>query len=158
MAKKQNKNLYYVIGAVVVVVVLVLLFMQLRGPTEAPPAAPTAPVVEEVVEEPVLPEPEVPTEYAGEAEMVTSAVCADGKIGAVITNVADNAVTIGNELKFQLRGMVVKEPGCDKVELAPGESTTCTTLNGPFQLVPGQNEVIVRIAGAKEGKATVTCE
>ncbi|MBW2995680.1 hypothetical protein KY332_00095 [Candidatus Woesearchaeota archaeon] len=147
--KKSNKNLWYIIGVIVVVVVLLLVFMRKPAEEEAPPAP--------VVEGPVLPEAEVPTEYAGEAEMVTSAVCADGVIGAVITNVAENTVVLATDVKMLLRGMVVKEPGCDKTALEPGESTTCTTLNGPFAVVEGQNEVIIRIAGAKEGKATVTC-
>ena len=147
--KKSNKNLWYIIGVIVVVVVLLLVFM--RKPVEE--EAPAAPVEEG----PVLPEAEVPTEYAGESEMVTSAVCADGVIGAVITNVAETTLTIVGDVKFLLRGMVVKEPGCDKTALEPGESTTCTTLNGPFQVASGQNEVIVRMEGAKEGKATVTC-
>ena len=151
----DKKNMYYLVAVVVLVVVLVAVFM-MRKPAEVP-VAPPAPV-EEVEEGPVLPEAEVPTEYAGEAEIVTQAVCADGKVGAVITNVADVEVTLMKEWKVLLRGLVVKEPGCDKTVLAPGESTTCTTLNGPFPVVSGQNEVVVRIADAKEGKATVTCE
>jgi len=147
--KKSNKNLWYIIGVVVVVVILLLVFMK---PAEEPEAAP---VVED--EGTGLPEAEVETEYAGEAEMVTSAVCAEGKIGAVITNVAEETVVLAKDVKMLLRGLVVKEPGCDKAELAPGESTVCTTLNGPFQVMPGQNEVIIRLTGAKEGKATVTC-
>jgi hypothetical protein len=151
--EKQNKNLYYIIGAVVVVVVLVLVWMQMKPASETGPET-QAPVVER----PVLPEPEVPTEYVGEGKMVTNAVCTEeGKIGAVITNIADSTVEIGKDIKILLRGLVVKTPGCDKTELAPGESTTCTTLNGPFPVISGQNEVVVRIAGAKEGKATVTC-
>lgn len=149
----EKKNLYYILAAVVVVVVLVLFFA-MKKPAEVP-AAPAAPVVEP--ETPVLPEPEVPTEYAGESEMVTSAVCADGVVGAVITNVADTPVTLMNEWKVLIRGLVVKEPGCDKTTLEPGESTTCTTLNGPFPVMDGENEIIIRMGGAKEGKATVTC-
>ncbi len=149
----EKKNLYYILAAVVVVVVIVLLFT-LKKPVEVPEAP--APVVEEPVE-PVLPEPEVPTQYAGEAEMVTSAVCADGVVGAVITNVADTQVTLMSEWKVLIRGLVVKEPGCDKTTLEPGESTTCTTLNGPFPVIDGENELIIRMGGAKEGKATVTC-
>jgi hypothetical protein len=155
MAKKKNQNMYYILAAIIVIVVIVAVVM-MQKPAEVP--VEEAEEEEVVEEEPVLPEPEVPSEYAGEAEMVTSAVCADGKIGAIITNVADETVMLGSSMIFQLRGMVVKEPGCDKTELAPGESTTCTQLNGNFALVTGQNEVLVRLAGAKEGKATVTCE
>jgi hypothetical protein len=149
MAKKQNKNLWYIIGAIVVIVILVLVFM--RKPAEEPEAPVTEPTG------PTLPEAETPTEYAGEGEMVTNAVCADGKVGAVITNVADTTVTLNKEWKVLLRGMVVKDPGCDKTVLEPGESTTCTTLSGTFPLVEGKNEIVVRMEGAKEGKATVTC-
>jgi len=151
----DKKNVYYILAAVVVIVIVVFLVM--RKPAEAPAEVPQAPVVEEP-EAPVLPEAEVPTEYAGEAEMVTSAVCADGKVGAVLTNVADQEVTLMDEWKVQIRGLVVKEPGCDKTTLAPGESTTCTNLNGPFPVVSGLNEIVVRMEGAKEGQATVTCK
>ena len=150
----EKKNLYYILAAVVLVVVVVLLFA-MKKPAEVPAPAPVAPVVEP--ETPVLPEAEVPTEYAGESEMVTSAVCADGKVGAIITNVANIPVTLMAEWKIQIRGLVVKEPGCDKTTLEPGESTTCTTLNGPFPVMDGENEIIIRMGNAKEGKATVVC-
>ena len=149
----EKKNLYYLIA--VVVIVVVVAFFMMRQP-EAPPEVPPAPEPE-AEPETVLPEPEVPTEYAGKAEMVTKAVCAEGKIGAVITNVGEDEVTIGKDMKLLLRGMVVKTPGCDKEVLAPGESTTCTQLNGMFPVASGQNEVLVTI-GAQTGKATVTCE
>ncbi|MBD3354565.1 hypothetical protein GF361_01110 [Candidatus Woesearchaeota archaeon] len=148
---KSNKNIWYILGAIVVIVILVLVFM--RKPAEEPAPAPAP----EPEPEETLPEPETPTEYAGEGEMVTQAVCADGKVGAVITNVADVTAEYMVNWKAQIRGLVVKDPGCDKTVLEPGESTTCTTLNGNFPVISGQNEVIIRIAGAKEGKATVTC-
>ncbi len=150
---KSNKNIWYIIGAIAVIVILVLVFM--RKPAEEPETAPE-PEPEPEPEE-TLPEPETPTEYAGEGEIVTKAVCADEKIGAVITNIGNTTVSYGKEWKALLRGMVVKEPGCDKTVLEPGESTTCTTLNGNFPVVEGKNEVVIRISGAKEGKATVTC-
>ena len=151
----DKKNMYYILA--VVVVIVVIAFFVLRKPAEAPPVAPP-PAVEEPVEETVLPEPEVPTEYAGEAEMVTSAVCSEGKIGAVLTNTAEVTLVLKTDVKFLLRGLVVKEPGCDKTEIAPGESTTCTSLNGAFPVVSGKNEALIRTTGGKEGKATVTCE
>ena len=149
---KSNKTIWYIIGVIAVIAVLMFVFM--KKPAEEP--EPAAPVEEPEVEE-TLPEPEVATEYEGEEEMVKNAVCSDGKIGAVITNVAEETMTVSEDIKFLLRGLVVKEPGCDKEELAPGESTTCTSLNGPFQVVEGKNEVVIRLARAKEGLATVTC-
>ena len=140
--------------------ILAVLVIALVGCKKAPEAPVTPPPVVEtpVVEEPVLPTPEVPTTYAGEKELVTNAVCANGKVGAVITNVLDTNVVLGTDVKFLLRGMVVKSPGCDKTELAAGESTTCTTMSGTVPLVPGVNEVVVRVTGAKEGLASVNCE
>ena len=146
----EKKNMYYLIAAVVVIVVVAFLLM--RKPAEVPATPPAEQPAEQG-----LPEPEAPTEYKGEANAITNAVCSNGKIGAIITNIVDNKVTIGNELKVLLRGMVVKDPGCDKTSLEPGESTTCTAVNGPFQVVKGQNEVVVRIIGAKEAQATVVC-
>ena len=150
MAEKQN--IYYILAVIVIIIVVAAIAMKLgKEPAQAP-----APVIPGPTA-PTLPEAEVPTTYEGDAEMVTQAVCADGKVGAVITNVASETLTVGTEIKFLLRGMVVKEPGCDKTEVAPGESTTCTTMNGNFAVSSGKNEVVVRIAGAKEGLATVTC-
>ena len=151
-----NKNLYYIIGAIVVIVVVVLLVINRQPPEEAPPAVPAPAPAPEPEPEPVLPEPEVPTEYVG-AELVSNAVCANGKIGAIITNVGEDTVSIGKDLKILMRGLVIKEPGCDKDELAPGEQTTCTTLNGVFPVIDGKNEILIRSIGGLEGKATVTC-
>lgn len=149
MAEKQN--MYYIIAVIVIIIVVAAIAMKLgKEPSQPAPVIPGP-------TGPTLPEAEVPTSYEGDTEMVTQAVCADGKVGAVITNVADKTLQVGTEIKFLLRGMVVKSPGCDKTELAPGESTTCTTMNGDFKVVSGKNEVIVRDGSAKEGLATVTC-
>ena len=146
----EKKNMYYLIAAVVVIVVVAFLLM--RKPAEVPATPPAEKPAEQG-----LPEPEAPTEYKGEANAITNAVCSNGKIGAVLTNVADAKVVIGKDLKVQVNSLPVANPGCDKTELEPGESTTCTAVNGPFQVVKGQNEVVVRIIGAKEAQATVVC-
>ena len=71
-------------------------------------------------------------------------------------NTGSSTVKIGSDLKVLIRGLVVLEPGCDDSELAPGESTACGNLNGPFPVVEGKNEIFGRI-GPEEVVATVTC-
>ncbi len=149
-----------IVFCLLAIMVLLISGCSCKKDVPAPaPVEPEAPVVTEPVApvEPTLPEPEVETEYAGESdEVVTEAVCSEGKIGARLTNTGDSAVTIGKEMRILLRGMVVKDPGCETVDLASGASTVCTQLNGPFPVVDGKNEVLIRI-GSTEVKATVIC-
>jgi len=148
----KNKNMYYLLAAVIIVIIIAVLLLRKPAPAAPETQAPTAP------ETPAVQAPETPTTYEGEANAIANVVCAGGKIGGKLTNIGATKVTIGNELKVLLRGMVVKDPGCDKTALEPGESTTCTAMNGPFKVISGQNEIVVRITGAKESQATVTCE
>jgi len=150
--EKNNNSTWYVVG--VIVIILIALAVWKPWQTEEPE------VIEPEVTEPdvpVLPEAEIETEYEGDVEMVTSAVCADGKIGAIITNAGDKSVVLGKDMKILLRGLVIKDAGCDKTELAAKESTTCTNLNGMFAVAKGQNEILITL-GPESGKATVTCE
>ena len=155
MTKNKNNTIYYVVA--VVVIVLIAVFM-MRKPADVPPAVEPTPEPEPVVEPvaPVLPEPEVPTDYKGEVEMVSKMACVDGVASGRITNTDTVKWVYGKDFKVLIRGLVVHEPGCDKTELEPGESTDCTTLNGPFQVVEGLNELAVRSKN-KEVIATVTC-
>ena len=152
---KDNKKTMYIIAAVVAIVILLVIFMQLRKPAEIPEAPAEVPAAEP---EPELPEVEVATDYIGEGEMISQVACIEGKISGKLTNVGDETLTVGKTMTIQLRGMNVLDPGCDATELASGESTTCMNLNGFFPVVSGQNEIVVRASGGKEGKATVTCE
>ena len=155
MAKKKNNTIYYVVA--VVVIILIAVFM-MKKPAEEPPAVEPTPEPEPVPEPetPTLPEPEVPTDYKGEVEMVSQMACVDGVASGRITNTDNVAWVYGKDVKVLLRGLVIHDPGCEKMELEPGESADCTTLNGPFQVVEGLNEITVRSKN-KEVIATVTC-
>ena len=151
---KTKKNIYYIAAAVIVVVIIAVLLM--RKPAEVPeePEVEEPEVVEE--EEEVLPEPKVATEYKGD-ELISDAVCADGKIGAIITNIGEEEATIPKDIKILLRGMVVIDPDCEKMTLAAGESILCENVAGHFSTGTGKQQVTVILKGAS-AQATVTCE
>ena len=155
MAKKKSKNVYYIVAAVIIVI-LVAVFM-LRKPADVGSDVPDVPDVETEQEpEVVIPEPTVPTEYVG--SILSDAVCVDDEIQATITNTGDLDETIGNKLIVQVNGLVVRAPVCEEMDLAPGESTRCSDMSGPFPIRTGkENLVIVKLKG-ESSQATVTCD
>ena len=63
-----------------------------------------------------------------------------------VTNIDDVTQTLGGTVKVLVNALVVNPPECDKLELAPGESTYCTNLAGPITTIKPQNvEGTVRI-------------
>ena len=98
-------------------------------------------------EEITAPEPEVPeteTETPVETttaetptELLSDFVCdkTKGIIEATLTNIYDKSLTISDDIKIFYLGYLVNNPGCEKTELAPGESTKCANLNGNYKVV-----------------------
>jgi hypothetical protein len=153
MAKKKMKNVYYIVAAVIIVV-LIAVFM-LRKPAEEAPEAPEAEAEAEKEAE-VIPEPTVPTEYIG--TILSDAVCVGDEIQATISNTGETTETIGDKIIVQVNALVVRDPGCDEMTLAPGENTRCSDMSGPFPVRVGkQNQVVVKLKG-DSAQATVTCD
>ena len=111
------------------------------------PETPETEAAETPAEEPAAPTPAQeekeapPTETAAETptEILSNFVCdkAKGVIEATLTNIYDKSLTIGEDIKiFYLCRYLISNPGCEKTELAPGESTKCTNLNGNYRVVP----------------------
>lgn len=89
-----------------------------------------------------------------ELERVSNVACSQKMISIKLTNVNDeksymisnNGVQKGFDTYFQVRGIVVKNPGCDAEELAPGESTMCTSIgqpSGSYMNIEGTNRLSV---------------
>ncbi|MBW2965975.1 hypothetical protein KY342_02620 [Candidatus Woesearchaeota archaeon] len=152
----DKKNMYYIVAAVIVVVIIAVLLMRKPAAPEITEPEITEPEVVEEEEKIVLPKPKVETEYKGD-ELISDAVCADGKIGAIITNTGTESASIPKDIKILLRGMVVIDPDCEKMTLSAGESITCENVAGHFPTGTGQQQIMVRLKGA-EAQATVTCE
>ncbi|RME77783.1 hypothetical protein D6774_03270 [Candidatus Woesearchaeota archaeon] len=96
---------------------------------------------------------------SGNLERVSNVACsqnANGErmISLTLTNVnserpykiSNNGVQKGFDTYFLVRGIVVKNPGCEDTELAPGESTTCSTIGGTgsYANIEGTNRVAVQ--------------
>jgi len=136
MAKnEETQKLISLACAAIVLIFAVVVGLLLSGglPQQAAPyAAPTPAVF--VIRPSVVPTavPTVPvtTVYtAGAAGMVSSAACANGKLSLTLTNIERTSWAIGTDVTFYVNTVTDSTPGCGKSTLAPGESTTCTTLD-----------------------------
>ncbi len=123
-------------------------------------------------EEPTTPAPETPeTETPAETEMpeettaetptelLSDFVCDEtkGVIEATLTNIYDKSLTIGDDIKIDYFGKYpVDNPGCEKIELAPGESTKCINLNGNNRVTP-RIFIVVKVNGERH-KYRFNCE
>jgi len=105
---------------------------------EAPAEEPTTPAPE-TPETETPAETETPEETTAETptELLSDFVCDEtkGVIEATLTNIYDKSLTIGDDIKIFYIGNLVGNPNCEKIELAPGESTKCTNLNGNYRIV-----------------------
>jgi len=125
------------------------------APETETPETPETEAAEAPVEEPAAPAPtletpeeekEVPTEAKSTTETtvetptepLSNFVCdkTKGVIEAVLTNTYNETLTIGDDIKLFYINYFISNPGCEKTELAPGESTKCTNLNGNYRVVP----------------------
>jgi len=117
---------------------------------EAVPEAPTE-TAEEAVETTA---PETPT------EVLSGFVCdkVKGVIEATLTNIYDKSLTISDDIKILYSGSLlpIDNPGCEKTELAPGESTRCTNLNGNNKVTP-RIFILVKVNGERH-KYRFNCE
>ncbi len=90
-------------------------------------------VPEEEVNETVEEGPEVAAE---EKELVSNLKCENGVISGTITNTGDSTIDLTKDIRIIIRGLVVanKLLVCEKTTLKPGESTSCSKLNGVYQI------------------------
>ena len=138
-----------------VVVSLVLVGCAKEVAEEQPEAVEPEPEPEPVpVEEAVEPEPE--PEPEAEQKTVSDLKCVDGKIEGVIINVLEEPVT-AYDIRVILNGMVVNPAllGCGSLDLQPGESTKCESLNGRYPTKP-TNTLLVAV-GMAQVKEILTC-
>ena len=120
---------------------------------EAPPA------VEEVIvipEEPAV--PEAPVEVKTVLDMISEARCLDNKIEVLLTNPTDETITLARDAKVIINGLIVIDPECDKLTLAPGESTFCTDISGHFSIRTGEKNRIQINMRSERGLSIVDCE
>ena len=125
------------------VLTLVLLIISgCKAAEEAAPEEPIAveePVKEEVIQETVIPETAIqgPT-----SETLSELRCVDSKIEAVITNTQDSSVELAKDIKIMINGLLVVDPECDSLILAPGASTFCSDLSGHLAIREGKTNTV----------------
>ena len=155
----NDKSIYYIM-AVVVVIVLIAVFMMMR-PAEEPEPEITEPEPEITEPEVTLPESEIPPApietMKGKLEMITEARCFDNRIEVVLTNPTDETLTLAKDAKVILNGLVVVDPECDKLEIAPKESVYCSDISGHYAIRQGEVNRIQVNMKSERGLSDVDC-
>jgi len=104
--------------------------------------------------EPAKEQPQV-TEISKIPEMpISDLKCVDDRIEAVITNIADETITVAKDVKIIIHGKFIVHPSfiqCEKDSLEPGESMYCPSIVGGQYPLSEKNRFIFRITGATEG-------
>jgi len=75
---------------------------------------------------------------ADTSKTVSGLRCFGTNIEGVVTNIDSTTVTLAKTVKIIINGKVVALPECDKLTLAPGESTYCKDLTGPYSFEAGK--------------------
>lgn len=138
---------------------MILLFacapMEVAEPETTPPAEEAPPIVEETpsaapesAEMEVLPESTIPESYLTDLE------CDEDAIKVTVTNLGDEA---WEGINVYLNGGWDKEPGCEKYELEPGESTTCDAIDFPVVYQGGKENVVQIDANGKSLLLRINC-
>jgi hypothetical protein len=86
----------------------------------------------------VIPSQEAPPEQGKEGKLISYIRCHPDGIEAVIQNTGDDEVTIGKDIKVMINGLLTSSSECDKLVLAPGESTYCKDITGPISHKKGK--------------------
>ena len=110
------------------------------------PEAPT------VVETPETSEPAVES-----GKLLSAVRCADSKIQGVVTNTLDSEVTLGNDIKILINGLLIVDPVCDSLTLAQGESTFCDDLSGHIAIRAGKINRVQLNAFSERAYEEVDC-
>jgi archaellum component FlaF (FlaF/FlaG flagellin family) len=149
-------------------VILALLVLCLAGCKKAAveeKAAPTAPTVPE----PTPPQPpvtavipeettEATVQTSTKLEMVSEARCAANKIELRLTNPTQQTLTLGKDAKIILNGLVVTDPECDKLVVAPGESVFCSDISGHLSTKTGELNKVQINMGTERSTSEVDCK
>jgi hypothetical protein len=90
-------------------------------------------------------------------EIVSNLKCINGIISGTITNTLDKTVDLTKDMRIMIRGLVVAPNivQCTKTTLNPGESTSCSKINGVFQAVES-NRIVIRL-GLEQVEKEVGC-
>ncbi|MBR9691829.1 hypothetical protein GOV06_03495 [Candidatus Woesearchaeota archaeon] len=87
---------------------------------------------------------EVPAQEGNGAEdaepgkIISSMKCVEDRIQAVIKNTGDTEATMVKDIKVILNGLLVVDPVCEKLTLAPGEETQCQDISGHIAIRTGK--------------------
>ena len=89
-------------------------------------------------------------EAAEPGKILSALKCLDGAIEGIVTNTGDKELTLAKDIKVLINGLIVVDPECDKLVLAPGESVYCRDLSGHYAIRKGQvNRVQLNLLGER---------
>jgi len=119
------------------------------------PDMPAQPEQPEEPETPPEPEEEQPEETPTPTTMISDVKCnEDGIISLVLTNLNSKSAKVGKDFKVFAGNLLNLDPGCEKTEIDPGESTLCSDVGKhPFS---SKVRVLVLYPGMRETE-TVDC-
>jgi hypothetical protein len=136
------------IGLILVMILLSACAPEITTPEEQIPEE--APPTEQVPIEPVIEEPKqtVPSTY------LSNVVCEGDTIQATVTNIGTKS---WKGIRTFLNGGWDKEPGCEKFDLEPGESTVCTTIDFPIVYRSNRQNVVQIDANGESELIKINC-
>lgn len=138
------------------VLLMILLFACAPGtvPEAGIEEVPEAPIVNETpttASEPVvevLPESTIPSSY------LTDLACDGDAIRITVTNLGNKT---WEGINTYLNGGWDKDPGCEKYNLGPGESTTCTAIDFPVVYRDGKENIVQIDANGESLLLRINC-
>ncbi len=95
-----------------------------------------------------------PTEPTAPLTYLSNVVCEGDTIQATVTNTGDET---WKGIKTFLNGGWDKEPGCEKYDLEPGESTVCTAIDFPIVYRNNKQNVVQIDANGESELVKINC-
>lgn len=95
---------------------------------------------EEIYEEEVKQEV---IEHSNTTEFFSGLRC-NGGVQGWVTNIDEEKVELGKDVKVTINGLVAYPLDCENVMLEPGEQTYCRDLSGPLEFRKGMNKIIFK--------------
>lgn len=117
----------------------------------APEGTPAEPIIAQpvpaLVEEPVVQKP-----------LLSELRCVNDQVSGVVYNNEDSELRLAKDIKVFINGLVVVDPVCDNLTIAPHSSVFCQDLSGHFNVRRGKTNTIKLNLKSDSIQEVVECE
>ena len=122
-------------------------------PEEAEIEEPEKPILEEMPP----PLPSLPEEQTA-SDLVYAAKCVDDKIELFLINPTNDTLTIVEDIKIHLNGMIVVDPECSKSTLIPGKKVFCSDISGHLPIREKKENLLQLSIDLEKYEFVIDCE